>query len=251
MMRSPANACSTAFSEPAREISRGTIAAGKTTTPRKGNATIISSPWIITKHNTTGSIFVGETRPIASGSVTAGGTGGTTTTITQINIGITLTVSPLIGSDGTVQLTIQQNISDHAGDVTIDGNPQPVISTRTTNSQISCQSGDILVLGGLQRNGKSKSTSMLAGIPILGDLLGARSYKNDKTDLIFFMRPVVMTDSETNTAAAKKRIDGLEQKDTVRQLLEIPPPPPAEKKGSSSGSGASSAAPDASTRRPR
>ncbi len=88
------------------------------TTPRKSDARIVSSPTIRTMHNSTATIFVGENRSFANGSVNGGTNGGTTTTFQQLPIGVTLTVTPLIGSDGTVQMTIQQNVSDFAGNDT-------------------------------------------------------------------------------------------------------------------------------------
>jgi general secretion pathway protein D len=203
------------------------------TTPRKGLANIISSPTIRTMHGSTASIFVGEQRPFSSGSVTAGGTGGVTTTITQLSIGISLTVSPLIGSDGTVQMLIQQGISDRAGDVTIDGNPQPIVSSRTTSATIACKSGDIIVLGGLQRVTNGKSSSMLGGIPVIGDLLGGRQRISSRNDLVFFVRPVV-TDgrADDNTGESMKQLGELDKNNqkTVREFLELPVP--ADKAGS-------------------
>lgn len=214
------------------------------TTPRKGVANIISSPTIRTMHSTTASIFVGEQRPFSSGSVTAGGTGGVTTTITQLSIGISLTVSPLIGSDGTVQMLIQQGISDRAGDVTIDGNPQPIVSSRTTSATIACKSGEIIVLGGLQRSTNGKSTSMLGGVPIFGDLLGGRQTIASRNDLVFFVRPVV-TDgrNDDNTTESINEINALgkDNQQTVRKMLDIPTPAKPGDKNSPSPS--TSAAP--------
>jgi general secretion pathway protein D len=214
------------------------------TTPRKGVANIISSPTIRTMHSTTASIFVGEQRPFSSGSVTAGGTGGVTTTITQLSIGISLTVSPLIGSDGTVQMLIQQGISDRAGDVTIDGNPQPIVSSRTTSATIACKSGEIIVLGGLQRSTNGKSTSMLGGVPIIGDLLGGRQTIASRNDLVFFVRPVVTdgrNDDSTNESMNEINALGKDNQQTVRKMLDIPAPAKPGDKNSPSPS--TSAAP--------
>jgi general secretion pathway protein D len=179
---------------------------GLSTTPRKSNATILSQPSITTTHNKEGKIFVGEQRPVissylndnsTSGTGNLVGTGGYRSTVTSKDIGIDLTVKPLIGTDGSVQLEIKQEVNDILGEITIDGNPQPRIGRRTTESFISVRSGEIIVLGGLQRSSQSKSTSRLGPIPILGDLLGSRTRENTRTDLVFFLRPTVLT----NTAA--------------------------------------------------
>src|SRR5690606_24253736 len=142
-----------------------TAAIGLSTTPRKDNATILSVPTIVTSHNKEAEIFVGETRPVISGttSTASGSTSGLTTssTVTQQEIGIRLKVTPLIGPDGSVQLEVEQEVEDVLGTVIIDGNEQPRIGRRTTNSVVSANDGDIIVLGGLQRDRNSRTTSRL------------------------------------------------------------------------------------------
>jgi general secretion pathway protein D len=195
---------------------------GLTTTPRKSNVTILSQPNITTTHNRPGSIFVGESRPVISsylpdstGVGTSIGT-GYRSTVSSKDIGIGLEVTPLIGADGSVQLEIEQEVNDVLGDITIDGNPQPRIGRRTTKSFVSARSGEIIVLGGLQRATQSKSTSRLGPIPILGDLLGSRSRETTRTDLVFFLRPTVLTNTPADNAPAMKQIGDLPARDRDR-----------------------------------
>ncbi|MBP9914397.1 MAG: type II secretory pathway, component PulD, partial [Opitutaceae bacterium] len=200
------------------------------TTPRKSNATILSQPNIITTHNKEGKIFVGEQRPVISSylndSSTAGtgnlvGTGGYRSTVSSKDIGIDLSVKPLIGNDGTVQLEIKQEVNDILGEITIDGNPQPRIGRRTTESFVSVKSGDTIVLGGLQRTSQSKSSSRLGPIPILGDLLGSRTRENVRTDLIFFLRPTILTNTAADNVVALQQVDNLppKERDRIKQVL--------------------------------
>ncbi len=200
------------------------------TTPRKSNATILSQPNIITTHNKEGHIFVGEQRPIVSNYVNNGTVGGTTTTaggfssnVTYKDIGIDLKVKPLIGTDGSVQLEITQEVNDILGNVSIGGNDQPRIGRRSTESFVSANSGDIIVLGGLQRTSKSKSTSRLGPIPIIGDLLGSRSREDTRTDLVFFLRPTVLTNTPADNATALKQVEAFpkNQRNQVKGALGI------------------------------
>ncbi len=189
------------------------------TTPRKSNATILSQPNIITTHNKEGHIFVGEQRPVISSYINDNtGTGtnigtGYRSNVSSKDIGIDLTVKPLIGIDGSVQLEIKQEVNDVLGEITIDGNPQPRIGRRSTDSFVSVRSGDIIVLGGLQRTTKSKSSSRLGPIPFIGDLLGSRSREDTRTDLVFFLRPTILTNSSTDNAPALSQIDKLPAKE--------------------------------------
>ena len=200
------------------------------TTPRKSNATILSQPNIITTHNKEGKIFVGEQRPVISSylndatNVGAIGT-GYRSTVSSKDIGIQLSVKPLIGNDGSVQLEITQEVNDILGDITIDGNPQPRIGRRSTQSFVSVKSGEIIVLGGLQRTSKSKSTSRLGPIPIIGDLFGSRSRDDTRTDLVFFLRPTVLTNTPADNIPAMNHVEQLppEQRDRIKEALKPVP----------------------------
>lgn len=196
----------------------GTIFVG--TTPRKDNAAILSVPSITTSHAKEATVFVGETRPIISGSVNSGIGGGTTSTTTQQQIGINLKVTPLIGANGSVQLDVQQDVDEVGPDVIIDGNPVPIIFKRTTASFVSVQSGEIVVLGGLQRQRNSKSSNRLGPIPIIGDIFGSRTRNKSRTELIFFLRPHILTNTPADNASALKRVDELPQKDEIRRHID-------------------------------
>jgi general secretion pathway protein D len=198
------------------------------TTPRKSNATILSQPNIITTHNKEGKIFVGEQRPVISSYINDGTNTGTNigsgyrSNVSSKDIGIELSVKPLIGTDGSVQLEIKQEVNDILGEITIDGNPQPRIGRRTTESFVSVSSGDIIVLGGLQRTTQSKSTSRLGPIPLLGDLFGSRSRESTRTDLVFFLRPTILTNTPADNSPALQQIEKLpaRQRDSIRQAIE-------------------------------
>lgn len=207
-----------------------------TSTPRKSNATILSVPNIITTHNKEGKIFVGEQRPTISSYLndstgTSTSNSGYRSTVSYKDIGIELTVKPLIGTDGSVQLEIKQEVNDILGEITIDGNQQPRIGRRSTNSFVSVKSGDIVVLGGLQRTTKSKSTSRLGPIPFLGDLLGTRKREDTRTDLVFFLRPTVLNNTASDNAPALQQIDKLPKKDRdpIREAIGQPLPDPKKK----------------------
>jgi general secretion pathway protein D len=195
-----------------------------TTTPRKGKTQILSAPATVTSHNKKAKIFVGEQRPSISGylntgtvSSTAGG--GYQSNVQQQKIGITLEVLPLIGDDGSVQLDITTSVEEPLQDVIIDGNAQPHTSERTSQSYVTAKSGEIIVLGGLQKTTDSYSTSRLGPIPIIGDIFGKRTKEKHRTDLIFFLRPTVLTNTAADNAEFLKRLDGMPHKDEVNRLL--------------------------------
>jgi general secretion pathway protein D len=193
---------------------------GLITTPRKNNTTIYSRPTITALHNTSSRIFFGETRPVITASTTNDTSGSRTSSVTQMEIGTRIDVIPIIGYDGTVQLTLQQEISDVTGNVIVDGNPQYVIGKRNTNSTVIVKSGEIIVLGGMQKSSSLKTNSRLGPIPIVGDLLGKRSRSKVRNELIFFLRPIVLTNTDADNAPAMEQLEKMDViKDDVKKSL--------------------------------
>jgi general secretion pathway protein D len=196
------------------------------TTPRKSNTNILSVPNIVTTHNKEALIFVGQEQPSISSylndSTTNTTTGGYRSTIGNKEIGITLKVMPLIGSDGSVQLEIDQEVSDVIGTTTIDNNAQPIVGKRKMESFVSVRSGEIVVLGGLQTSKENRSTSRLGPIPIIGDLLGRRTKEKSRTDLVFFLRPTILTNTAADNAPALKQVEGFPkaQRGKLKGILE-------------------------------
>jgi general secretion pathway protein D len=206
---------------------------GLTTTPRKGDLRVLSVPAITTTHNKEATIFVGESRPVITGATIAPQTGQVTSQVSLRDIGIQLKVLPLIGKDGAVQLQVSQSVEDILGSVKLDGNDQPIIGRRTTDSFVSAQSGEIVVLGGLQRKVTTKSTSRLGPIPFLGDLFGSSTDVEEKQELIIFLRPYVLNGSAVDNLDALSRATASAIGPEVKKVLDnVPgkvPAAPAQK----------------------
>ena len=196
---------------------------GLVTTPRKGDLKILSVPAITTTHNKEATLFVGESRPVITGSSVAATTGQVTSTVSQRDIGITLKVLPLIGKDGAVQLQISQSVEDILGSTILDGNDQPIIGRRTTDSYVSAMSGEIVVLGGLQRTVTTKSTSRLGPIPIIGDIFGASTNLEEKQELIIFLRPYVLNGSAVDNLDALSRVANSANGTEVKKIIDNVP----------------------------
>jgi len=195
------------------------------TTPRKSNNTILSVPAIVTSHGKQAKFFNGETRPVVTGTVAAAGAAAnglsTSSTVAQQQIGTTMTVTPFIGVDGSVQLDIVQDVQDVIGTVQVDQNTQYIIGQRQTTSYITAKTGEIIVLGGFQKKTDTKSSSRLGPIPFIGDLLGSRSKEKSHQELIFFLRPTVLTNKPAvDNAETMNRVDQLPTRDEIKQQLD-------------------------------
>ena len=165
-------------------------------TDSDGETKVLSAPRIIVSHNEEGIINVSQSRPIITSSTAfVNSNNNVRSNVEYRDIGIKLTVTPLIGADGTVQMKIEQTIENIADNVTIDGNTQPVIGKREATSTVSVNDGQIVILGGLQENSIAKNNSYFPIIgrwPLIRNLFGTNSDKFDKTEIIIFIRPKVL-----------------------------------------------------------
>lgn len=189
------------------------------------NARILSTPRIMVSHNEEGVINVSESRPIitSSTSFTNSANGNVRSNVEYRDIGIKLTVTPLIGADGTVQMKIEQAIENVVGTIQVDENDQPIIGIREATSTVSVQDNQVIVLGGLQQNSVTDGNSyvpILRRIPIFGELLGTDSTEYDRTELIIFLRPKVLQNPAIAQSLSDEYIASAEEKQAIQNYLE-------------------------------
>jgi len=172
-------------------------------------AKILQRPRIQTSHNEPATLFVGESRPYPTGS-SYGGAYGSYSTIQQLQIGVTLEVTPLINVDGLVVMDIHQKIDSFEGNVTITGvGDVPVTSSKEAQAKVSVRNRETIILGGLIETDKNSTRS---GIPLLMDIPGLgylfRSTHNDekRNELIVMIRPTVLATPEIAALAATDEV---------------------------------------------
>lgn len=167
----------------------------------KSKVRVLSVPSITTTHNQQATIIVGDSVPIRTSSLDdSSGTGiATRNNFTYQDVGLQLQVTPLIGSDGTVQMQIDQS-ADEVTDTDQEGNP--LISRRQATSFIAVRDGEIIVLGGLQKKTELKSRSgfpIISEIPLVGRLFGSNTKSQGRDEIMFFIQPrVLLTTDQAN-----------------------------------------------------
>jgi general secretion pathway protein D len=196
----------------------------------KSNLKVLSAPTIVTTHNNEAEIVVGQSQPIITGSTSTPNSTGSgninSSTVTYKDIAIDLKVTPLIGDDGNIQLKIDQQVNDIIGNVTIDGNQQPIIGKRQATSFINVLDGEMIVLGGLQRTKLENDHTKLGFIwelPIISQLFGGRTKTQERTELLLFIRPHVLPPSIGN-AETKKEINRLSEQASINAYLKATDP---------------------------
>lgn len=177
------------------------------------NTNIVSTPNLITLDNEEAKIIVGSNVPFVTGQFTNTGTATTSPfqTIERKDVGITLRIRPQIGEGGNIRLTIFQessSLSDKVAPGTTNAGPST--NKRSIESTVVVDDGAILVLGGLieDRFTDNKSKIPLLGdIPGIGGLFRSESRTKTRTNLMVFLRPVVMRGPEDASKLSLDRYD--------------------------------------------
>lgn len=179
-------------------------------------ANILSRPRIQTSHAVQADIFVGETRPYPTSAGTSGGIYNYGPQIQQLQIGITLSVFPLINPDGLVVMEIRQRVQSFKGSVKIEQiGDVPITTEREANATVAVRDRETVMLGGFVNANKEKGRSgvpLLKDIPLLGALFRSNSDKSDRTELIVLIRPTVLptpTDAADVAIEEKAKLPGV------------------------------------------
>ncbi len=173
-----------------------------------GNVTIVLSQKIVTQDNQNAKIFSGQNVPFTGSLVTTSGLSQTTNANLEYrNIGVTLSITPNISSDGMVTLDVDEEISEEVNDgsssdsESVDSRTINGIRTAKTNmtTKIRVPDRHFVLLSGTMSNSITRNVS---GIPCLGGLplVGAAFSKTEKTianrNVIMFIKPHIIHNSQ-------------------------------------------------------
>ncbi len=177
------------------------------------NTNIVSTPNLVTLDNEEAKIIVGSNVPFITGQFTNTGTATTSPfqTIERKDVGITLRIRPQVGEGGTVRMTLYQE-SSSVSSSTAPGtsNAGPTTDKRSIESTVVVDDGQILVLGGLIEDKYTDTSSkvpLLGDIPYVGALFRSESRSKKRTNLMVFLRPIVMRDGATADRLSIDRYD--------------------------------------------
>ena len=176
---------------------------------QNGGSNILSTPTLLTLDNEEAKIVVGQNVPFVTGQYTANNTNAGAVnpfqTIERRDVGLTLKVKPQISETGTVKMTIYQEVSSVVAN-SIGSSTGLITNKRSIESNVLVDDGQVIVLGGLlsdEYNGNSDQVPGLGNVPLLGALFRSESRERKKTNLMVFLRPVVLRD-----AAAAQSLSG-------------------------------------------
>ncbi|QPF72512.1 type II secretion system secretin GspD [Roseateles sp. DAIF2] len=166
-------------------------------------ANILSTPNLVALDNEEAKIVIGQNVPFVTGSFTNTGTGTGSVnpfqTIDRRDVGLTLRVRSQVGEGGTVRMTVYQENSSVVGG-TSSSSSGPTTDKSAIETTVVVDDGQIMVLGGLMKDEYQDGDDRvpgLASIPLLGQLFRSENRKRVKSNLMVFLRPVVMRDQRS------------------------------------------------------
>lgn len=177
-----------------------------------GTVKVLSSPKLSVLNNQTAAIKVVEeyvyfsVKADTTQTTNAGALTTVTTTPQSVSVGLVMTVTPQISDSDEVILNVRPTISS-ISDFRRDPNPSipsnianlvPQIRTREIESVLRIENGETAVLGGLMEDRidyKTGRVPLIGQLPLLGELFTHRDNGIQKTELVIFLRPVVVTDT--------------------------------------------------------
>lgn len=169
------------------------------------NSNILSSPSITVMDNGEASFIVGEEVPVLTGSTASSDNSNPFQTVERKEVGIKLKVVPQINEGDSVQLNIEQEVSNVLG---ASGAVDVRFAKRQLNTSVMIQDGQMLVLGGLidERAMESESkVPFLGDIPVLGYLFKSTSTSVEKRNLMVFIKPTIIRDGVTADGITQRK----------------------------------------------
>jgi len=172
---------------------------------------VLSTPNLLTLDNEEAKIVIGQNVPFPTGSYSNPTTGGLNpfTTVERKDVGLTLRVRPTINENGTVKMSIFQEISTVLPGSLTDPNG-PTTNKRSLESSVLVEDGGLVMLGGLLSDNygnKIEKVPLAGDIPVVGNLFKNETRSREKNNLMMFLRPVVMRDAASTEAFAFDRYD--------------------------------------------
>jgi len=193
-----------------------------------GDGNVLSTPNLLTLDNEEAKIVIGQNVPFVTGQYTNNNTNSGAVnpfqTIERKDVGLTLRVKPQISENGTVKLQIYQEVS-RLDPASINSATGLITNKRSIESSVLVEDGAIVVLGGLLQDDYGNSQERVPGlseVPFFGNLFRAESRSRKKTNLMVFLRPVVVRDGAATGGLSLDRYEQMRGVQTQAQPSNTP-----------------------------
>ncbi len=168
---------------------------------------ILSSPSVLASDNKEAKINISTEIPVESVEYKGTESNIVETSIQYRNTGIILSVTPHINEHGLVSMDVNQEISEKSGSESVGGKSAASFYKRSVNTTLTVKHGQTIVIGGLMKQTKTNEalgTPCLVNMPVINYLFGKKVKSGDKTELIIFITPHVITSLDDVDAVTRE-----------------------------------------------
>jgi general secretion pathway protein D len=182
------------------------------TAESRGKSRVISAPSIIATDSIPATMNVGTQVPTLSSQAVVPGVQSTgssvfANTVSNESSGVTLQIVAHVNSSGIVTMVVNQQVSAPIAPAATAAIQSPSFSNRSVSTQITVHDGDTIAIGGAILEQHTDSTAGVPGlshIPLIGLLFGAKNTTTSRTELIIFLTPRVIYDTNQITEATEE-----------------------------------------------
>lgn len=191
----------------------------------KTNTNIVMNPKILTEDNVTAEIFVGINTPFRTQSISNDQGSIITSNVEFRNVGTTLKITPFLGNNDIVTLEIREEVSSvGAGsavtDVLSTSNPGPTTNLSRTTTRVHVPDGYFLVISGMMQDEQTRrrvTIPCLGGLPIIGAAFSDKDVRDQKRNLMIFIRPEIIDTEEEIQNLTKHQQDIFRYKNETKR----------------------------------
>jgi general secretion pathway protein D len=188
-----------------------------------GGANILSTPNLLTLDNEEARIVIGQNVPFLTGQYAQTGSAASVTpfqTIERRDVGLTLRIKPQISEGGTIKMVVFQESSSVVADSAATAGP--TTNKRSIESTVLVEDGQTIALGGLLQESAGGSVQKVPGLgslPVIGQLFRYDTRTRQKTNLMVFLRPVVLRTPEAADTLMQDRYRNIRDQQNMPEAL--------------------------------
>ena len=186
------------------------------------NSNILTTTSLLAMDNEEASTVIGQEIPITTGESLGSSNANPFRTTSREEVGIKLSVKPQINEGNSVILEIKQEVSGVAGPLT--GTTDLITNKRTIETTVLVDNNQIIVLGGLIDEDIQEDIQrvpVLGSIPVLGKLFQSSSESTVRKNLMVFLRPKILVDSESVSQISTEKYNFIKAEQLLKQKSKI------------------------------
>ncbi len=166
---------------------------------QKHNVDILANPRVLVVSGQSAQIKTVEEIPYQERFQTTAGGGGSNAiaSIQFKEVGVTLDVKATLTDEGKILMEIKPSQSVQTGKASNDELSAPVVDTRSAESTLLLEDGQVVVMGGLRRKEtriQKEQVPLLGDIPILGFFFSSNNVEVYNSELLVFISPHIYRD---------------------------------------------------------